>query len=170
MEKKTNTSDRLKELIQEYLLEEGVLREKINDQKLDFGFQFVFPGGTDPQGRQKGRPFTVTKPKNKNIIEIGCPTVISPEHGKKLEKEDKKQYFFSKLQKYLLTKNFLFNLDGKNNRYVIIDNIYPRKDGYISKDMFFRRVRDILTSTIYSIIMLKEICDNVMDLGEWEIK
>ena len=60
----------LKELIQEYLLDENLLRGNVKDPKLEFGFRFVFPGGTDPTGRPRGRNLTVTKPKNRDFIEI----------------------------------------------------------------------------------------------------
>jgi len=49
------------------------------------GFRFVFPKGTNPQGKPIGRPFTVVKAKNKNILEITRPVPLSPEHIKKLE-------------------------------------------------------------------------------------
>ena len=43
---KENSSN-IRDLIQEYLLDEGLLRNKLPDadKKLEFGFQFVFPPG-----------------------------------------------------------------------------------------------------------------------------
>ena len=158
-------------MIRKYLLDEGLLREKIKKPHLDFGFQFVFPKGVDPSsGRQKGRPFMVTKPKNKDFIEISSPIVIDKKQVEILQKEDKKKYFFSKLQKYLLNRNFYFQLDGKNNRYVIIDNIFLSNTGTVSKNVFFKSIRKIFTSTIYTIIILNEICSNIADLEDWEFK
>ena len=158
-------------MIRKYLLDEGLLREKIKKPQFDFGFQFVFPKGVDPSsGRQKGRPFMVTKPKNKDFIEISSPIVIDKKQVEILQKEDKKKYFFSKLQKYLLNRNFYFQLDGKNNRYVIIDNIFLSNTGTVSKNVFFKSIRKIFTSTIYTIIILNEICSNIADLEDWEFK
>ena len=151
-------------LIREYLLDENLLRGQIKDANLDYGFNFVFPAGTDPKGRQKGRTFTVVKPKGKDFIEISSPTIISPEHQTKLK--DKKKHFFAALHKYLLSKNFFFNLDAKNNRYVLIDTIFLKRDGTVSKNSFYRSVRKIFTSTVYSIVLLKEFCEDVLDLDD----
>ena len=159
---------KIKILIWEYLMDEGLMRGNVKDPKLDFGFNFIFPGGVDPKGRQIGRGFTIIKPKNKDFIEIRCGTTISPEHIKKLG--DKKKHFFAQLQKYLLSKSFFFQLDVKNNRYGIIDNIFLKKDGTISKNRFYKTIRKIFTSTIYSIVLLKEFCEVVIDFDEWKIK
>ena len=39
------SESKIETTIREYLLEEGLLRKKIQDSKLEFGFQFVFPPG-----------------------------------------------------------------------------------------------------------------------------
>ena len=64
----SDKDSKIKILIQEYLLDEGLLREKISNPKLDFGFQFMFPPGNDPRGRPIGRNMVVIKPKQKNLI------------------------------------------------------------------------------------------------------
>jgi len=156
----------IKVLIREYLLDEDVMRGQIKDPKLDFGYKFVFPGGADPQGRKRGRDFTVMKPKTKDFIEIRSGTIISPEHVAKLK--DKKKHFFGALHKYLLSKSFFFQLDAKNNMYAIIDTIFLEKDGTVSKNSFYKTVRKIFTSTIYSIVLLKEFCDDILDLSDAE--
>jgi len=60
----TDTADNIKNLIQDYLLDEGLLRNKIpiDEKKLDFGLQFVFPPGPIAQ------KMVVIKPKNKDLI------------------------------------------------------------------------------------------------------
>lgn len=60
---------RIKQLIREYLLDESLLRGKIDDPKLDFGFQFIFPPGKDPLGRQIGRNMVVINPKKKRFVD-----------------------------------------------------------------------------------------------------
>ncbi|MHA1932144.1 MAG: DUF2299 family protein, partial [Promethearchaeota archaeon] len=70
----------IKNLVQEYLIDEGLLREKISDSKLDFGFQFIFPPGNDHMGRPIGRRMVVIKPKNKTLIVISLGTQISKQH------------------------------------------------------------------------------------------
>ena len=70
----------IKQLIQDYLLDEGLLRGKIPDPKLNFGFQFIFPPGKDPLGRQIGRNMVVIRPKNKNLIVVSLGVQISEPH------------------------------------------------------------------------------------------
>ena len=57
---------KIKNLIREYLLDEGILRENVKDPKIEFGFSFIFPPG----------------PMNKIII----TTVEAPEYDGKCEK------------------------------------------------------------------------------------
>ena len=54
---------KIKYLIREYLIEEGLLRQKLPDseKKLEFGFQFVFP--PSPVGQN----MFVLKPKQKKL-------------------------------------------------------------------------------------------------------
>ncbi|MHA1459225.1 MAG: DUF2299 family protein [Promethearchaeota archaeon] len=70
----TDKANNIKSLIQDYLLDEGLLRNKIpiNDKKLEFGFQFVFPPGPIAQ------KMVVINPKNKDLIIISNPIQISP--------------------------------------------------------------------------------------------
>ncbi|MHA2186093.1 MAG: DUF2299 family protein [Promethearchaeota archaeon] len=85
-----------KRLIREYLLDEGLLREKVSNPKLEFGFQFIFPPGNDPAGRPIGRRMVVIKPKNRKLIVISLGTQISQQHIDALNslKDDKKMQFF----------------------------------------------------------------------------
>lgn len=163
-----NQESPINRILREYLLEEELMRGKINDPNLEFGYKFVFPGGMDPQGRQRGRDFTVIQPKGKNVIELRSGTMISPEHVKKLG--DKKKHFYAALHKYLLSKNFLFQLDAKQNRYALIDVYFLNLGGTISKNTFFKMVRKIFTSTIYSVVLLQEFCEDVLDLGDLELR
>jgi hypothetical protein len=76
----TDSESNIKHLIQEYLLDEGLLRSKIplDNNKLQFGFQFVFPKGPLAQ------KMVVIKPKNKDLIVISNPIQIAPQHVKAL--------------------------------------------------------------------------------------
>ena len=64
----------IKVLIQEYLTQEGLLKENLVDPKIEFGFKFVFPPVP------MGKIMFVIKPKNKNIIIITIGTQISEPH------------------------------------------------------------------------------------------
>ena len=79
---------------------------------------------------------------------------------------NRRLHFYAALHKYLLSKNFFFRLDAKNNRYVIIDSIFFKKDGTVSKNSFYKCVRKIFTSSVYSIVLLREYCEDVLDLGD----
>jgi hypothetical protein len=146
----------IKELIQEYLLDEGLLRNKLpdTDQKLEFGFQFVFPPGPVSQ------KMVVLKPKNKDLIIISNPIQIAPQHIKALDSMDvsKKQSFFMELRKYFLAKDVFYRIDTQNNRFEISDQIFLKKDGSISKNSFFKSIRKVFTCSAFSNIILNEFC------------
>ena len=151
-----------KVLIREYLLDGGLFRENINDPKLDFGFQFAFPKGTTPDGRQVGKNFAVVKPKNKDLIQISCGTQISAEHVKKLNSlpGKGKLKFFKDIQKVFFLKEVYFSLDAKNHRYNVSDTIFLKKDGSVSKNAFYRSVRKIFGVVMYSVFVLEEHCSS----------
>ncbi len=162
---------RTRTLIHDYLLDEEILKGNFKDPKLDFGFKVIFPSGVDTiSGRQIGRLFMVLKPKNKDQIRINTATIISEKHLEILEKEKKKEFFFKKLRKYLLNRNLYYSLEIKNNRYVIEDVIYLSNNGTVSKNLFFKSIRKLFSSSAYTIILLGEICSNVIDLDDWELK
>ncbi|MFX1375857.1 MAG: DUF2299 family protein [Promethearchaeota archaeon] len=156
-----NSKEReIKLLIQEYLLDEGLLRGKISDKRLDFGFQFIFPPGNDPMGRSIGRNMAVIKPKDKNLIVISLGTQISKPHVDALNslKEEKKMQFFWELRKFFLVKDLFYRIDIPNFRYEIIDHIFLKDDGSVSKNSFFKSIRRIFDGAAYSNIILGEFC------------
>ena len=62
--------DKVKNLIQEYLLDEKLLREKLKNPNIEFGFVFVYPPGPS------SRPLTVFRPKNKDFLMFSIGTQI----------------------------------------------------------------------------------------------
>ncbi|MFX1303507.1 MAG: DUF2299 family protein [Promethearchaeota archaeon] len=156
----SNKESKIKQLIQDYLLEEGLLRGKIPDPKLDFGFQFVFPPGKDPFGRQIGRNMVVFRPNNKNLLVVSLGIQISEPHTNalnSLENERKFNYFMD-LRKSFLLKDVFYRIDIKNYRYEIIDQTFLNKDGFISKNSFFKSIRKVFNCAAYSNIILGEYC------------
>ncbi|MFX0022412.1 MAG: DUF2299 family protein [Candidatus Hermodarchaeota archaeon] len=151
---------KIKQLIQDYLLDEGLLREKISDPKLDFGFRFIFPPGTDPLGRQVGRSMVVFQPKDKNLIIVSLGIQISEPHVKALDslENNKKLNFFMDLRKSFLLKDVFFRIDIKNNRFEIIDQYFLDKNELFSKNSFFKTVRKVFNCAAYSNIILSEYC------------
>lgn len=150
----------IKQLIQDYLLDEGLLRGKIPDPKLNFGFQFIYPPGKDPLGRQIGRNMVVIRPKNKNLIVVSLGVQISEPHIKALNslENSKKMNFFMDLRKSFLLKDVFYRIDIKNHRFEITDQIFLNQDGFISKNSFYKSVRKVFNCAAYSNIILGEYC------------
>jgi hypothetical protein len=156
----SNKKSKIKQLIQDYLLEEGLLRGKISDPKLEFGLQFIFPPGKDPIGRQIGRNMVVIQPKQKNIIIVSLGVQISKPHINALKslEDHKKMNFFMDLRKSFLLKDVFYRIDTKNYRYEITDQIFLNKDEFISKNSFFNIIRKVFNCGTYSNIILGEYC------------
>jgi len=156
----TNIDSDIKQLIQDYLLDEGLLRGKISDPKLDFGFQFIFPPGKDPLGRPVGRNMVVFRPKNKNIIIVSLGVQISKPHVKALNSLEnaKKMNFFMDLRKSFLLKDVFYRIDIKNHRFEIIDQRFLNKSEVISKNSLFNMIRKVFNCAAYSNIILGEYC------------
>ena len=152
----TNSESNIKDLIQEYLLDEGLLRNKIpiDKKKLEFGFGFLFPLGLIAQ------KMVVIKPKNKDLIIISNPIQISPQQVEalnSLENNGKISFFFD-LRKFFLVKDVFFRIDTQKFRYEISDQMFLKKDGTISKNSFFKSVRKVFTCSAYSNMLLNEYC------------
>jgi hypothetical protein len=152
----TDKESTIQHLIQEYLLDEGLLRNKLppDDKKLDFGFQFIFPPGPIAQ------KMVVIKPKNKDLIIISNPMQIAPQQVEALKalKDNRMFYFFVDIRKFFLAKDVFFRIDTQNFRYEISDQIFLKRDGSISKNSFFKSIRRIFTCAAYSNMILSEYC------------
>lgn len=153
----TDTPNNIKNLIQDYLLDEGLLRDKIpiDDTKLEFGFQFVFPK-IGPIAQK----MVVIKPKNKDLIIISNPIQISPQQVEDLNslKDNRKFFFFMDIRKFFLIKDVFFRIDIQKFRYEISDQMFLKKDGTISKNSFFKSIRKVFTCSAYSNMILNEYC------------
>ena len=152
-----DTANNIKNLIQDYLLDEGLLRNKISidEKKLEFGFQFVFP----PVGLI-AQKMVVIKPKDKDLIIISNPIQISPEQVEALNslKDNRKFFFFMDIRKFFLVKDVFFRIDTQKFRYEISDQMFLKKDGTISKNSFFKSIRKVFTCSAYSNMLLNEYC------------
>ncbi len=160
---------KIKELIREYLLDEGLLREKIDDPKLEFGFQFIFPPGKDPLGRQIGRNMVVIKPKKKDLLIVSLGLRISEPHIKILNslENEKRMKFFIELRKSFLLKDVFYRIDIKNFRYEMSDQVFLNDVGIISKRSFFKSIRRVFNCAAYSNIILGEYCAGKIKPGDF---
>lgn len=152
--KMSSNEKKIKGLIREYLLDEGILRENIKDPRLEFGFKFEYPPGKNPLGRPIGKPFTVVNPKNKDRLEILINIGIAPETIKLFE--PRKIELFNELKKLFLSMHVLYNIDVNNNRFSIIDIVYLDNNKFISKNSFYRSVRVLHDTIIHSFIIIGE--------------
>ncbi|MFX0057195.1 MAG: DUF2299 family protein [Candidatus Hodarchaeota archaeon] len=151
----SDNESNIKHLIREYLLEEGLLRQKIPDNnKLEFGFQFIFPPGPIAQ------KMVAIQPKNKDLIIVSNPIQIAPQHIEALNslEEQKKIQFFMDLRKFFLLRDVFFRIDNKNYRFEISDQIFLKADGTISKNSFYKSIRKVFTCSAYSNMILTEYC------------
>ena len=145
---------KIESTIRDYLIEEGLLRKKIKDPKLEFGYQFSFPPG------QGGHIMAVFKPKNKNLIIISSGTQISDQHINALNllKNDKKLHYFMDLRKFFLLKDVFFRIDVNHYRYEISDQKFLKEDRIISKNSLFKSIRKVFNCAAYSNIILAQYC------------
>ncbi len=161
----TDNESNIKHLIQEYLLDEGLLRKKIpiDDKKLEFGFQFIFPPSPIAQ------KMVVLKPKSKDLIIISNPIQIAPQQVDALNalEDNKKLQFFVDLRKFFLIRDVFFRIDTQKFRYEISDQIFLKKDGTISKNSFFKSVRKVFTCAAYSNMILTEYCMGKIKPGDY---
>ncbi len=156
----TQVDEKLRHLIMDYLSDEGILKEKIPDPKLDFGYQFYFPPGVDPQGRQRGQVMAVYKPINKDILIFSIGTQIADVHVNALNAsgENRKMQFFVDLRKVFLMKDVFFRIDIPAHRFEISDQIFVDNSSNLSKNSFFKSVRKVFNAAAYSNILLGEYC------------
>ncbi|MFX0188769.1 MAG: DUF2299 family protein [Candidatus Hodarchaeota archaeon] len=147
---------KIEHLIREYLLDEGILREKIPDpdSKLEFGFIFSYPP------RSKGNRMTIFKLKDKDSIILSLQTQMPKKEIKTFDslKNNDKIQFFAFLRKYFINKEIYFRIDAQNYKYEISEQIFLKKDGIISKNSIFKRIRKLYSCFLFSTIILKEFC------------
>jgi hypothetical protein len=162
MEQSQNIQDK----IREYLLDEEILRKKIESDNVEFGFQFVFPPGK----HKRVQKMNVFQPKHKDLLIISIGTQISPHHVEALEDQGAKIQFFKELRKVLHLKNMFFFIDAQNHRYEISEQFFF-DEVLISKNEFYRLVRNVFNTQAYSNLLLIDFCsgefqpDDVGDSG-----
>ena len=151
----------IKVLIQEYLTQEGLLKENLVDPKIEFGFKFVFPPVP------MGKIMFVVKPKtkNKDLVVITIGTQISEPHINALNalENNKKLQFFLDLRKFFLLKDVYFRIDVEYFRYEISDQMFVEKEE-ITKNIFYNSVKKVFNCDAYSNIILEEYCSGKVKL------
>jgi len=120
----------------------------------EFGFIISFPPGP------KGQNMSIYKLKNKNCIYITIRTQVSEKFIKTLTslKDNKTFQFFNDIRKYFLIKEVYFRIDIQNFKFEIHEQIYPDREGYISKDTLFKGIQKVFYCYVFSHILLEEYC------------
>lgn len=141
------------ERIIDYCLEEGILREKLpSNENFEFGYLIEYPPNNPLPKR-----LSIFQPKNKHFIIIQLAVQISEEHIKgfeRLPQQNAKLIYFEFLNRSFLSKNILFRLDEKNNRFIISEQLF--EEG-ITIDLFYRMIRRIVNEAILANLLLSDI-------------
>jgi len=150
----SNRELNLEGLIREYLSDEGILEEKLQGSDFEFGFIISFPPGP------KSQNMSIYKLKNKNSVYITIRTQISEKYSKPLSslKDNKTFQFFNDIRKYFLIKEVYFRIDPQNFKFEIHEQMYPDRDGFISKDTLFKGIQKVFYCYVFSHILLEEYC------------
>jgi hypothetical protein len=144
---------KLKALIRKYILDiGGLLKEEIDEPKLEFGFRFIYP-------HQNGRLLIVLKTKKTDFIEISCPSNLPDQYINALNslEERDKSHFAKRLQKEILfnkSVDFMYDFSVKFT-VVVMDRIYIEQDT-ISKNEFFRIVRNIYSTANLIVFFVED--------------
>ena len=142
---------KLEETIRDYAIDEGILGKKLSDNpKLDFSYTINFP-----PNNPKPMKLMILKPKDRKAIIIQSNIQIRKEHVDAINKKDPLglKKFFIIFQKYMLTKNMLYNIDLKKFRYSIIETIYP--DG-LTEQFFYTTIRAVFNTSVFMNMTLMD--------------
>ena len=150
----SNRELNLESLIREYLLDEGLLKKKLSSSDVDFGFVFSFPPGP------KSQNMSVFKPKSRNFIHIAVRIQLSKKHADALNslKGNKKFEFFNNIRNYFITKEVYFKIDTNKLIIEIIEQIFPDRDGFIPKNIFFKAVQKIFYCFLFTNLLVDDYC------------
>lgn len=142
----------VEDLLHKYLLEGGVLKDKLISPNFDFGFIISFPPGS------KSQNLSVYKPKNLNSIFITIRFQISQEKATVLNslKRETKEQFINNLTKYLLIREVLFKINLQKLLIEIHEQIFPDKKGYFSKNSLFKLIQKVFYCYLSSNLLLEE--------------
>lgn len=149
-----NKDIKVENLIRDYLLDEGLLKEKLSSPDVDFGFVFSFPPGP------KSQNMSVFKPKSRNFIHIAARIQLSKKHADALNslKNNKKFEFFNNIRNYFIAKEVYFKIDTNKLIIEIIEQIFPDTDGFIPKNNFFKAVQKVFYCFLFSNLLVDDYC------------
>ena len=143
-----------KNLIRNYLTDEGILIEEIKDAKFKFEYKFTYPPSA------KGQKITIVRLQEKDYILIFSGVQIPDQFIKIITKfKDAKKYqLFNDLKKIFILKDYFYKIDIPKYRFEISDQLFFKTNGYISKNTLFQGLRKLYSCIVYSKIVIEEYC------------
>ena len=168
MAKKQNQETRLNALIRNYIAKIGELGKEIKNPNLEFGFLFYHPKGftKEKSGKIKyhGRVFQANKPKKGDLVVISHRTNISPEHIKVMQTSKEKMFkVYDELIKIFFIKNVEYNINLKENFFILSNPIYFDDNKKISMNQFYKTLRNLLYADLYSMMIIQKECSGKID-------
>ena len=138
------------ETIKDWIVDEGIFREKKLDDNADFHYIIEFP---------KDNIMDVVKPRGKDFIVIACATQVSPQHLELMNKSSLEERSEFLLDLNMSINQFLVDcqlaVDQNSNllqQYVITYQIF--EDG-ISKNSLFDSFKRVFKSKIQCVWLIE---------------
>lgn len=137
----------MEEKIKDWLIDEGLFREKKVDDNADFHYIIEFP---------KDNIMDVVKPKGKDCVVIGCATQVAQEHINLMMSStpSNRKDFLLDLQfginSYFVDFELNINQDLLQ-QFIITDNIF--EDG-LTKNEFIRTIKRVFKAKIHCIWLI----------------
>ena len=137
--------------IRDWLREEGLFREKIQDNESNFHFIVEYP---------EGNSVDLIQPKGKeDMLIIGCATNISPEHAVLLKKSGSKEK--QKLIwdfKFTINQMLLdFQIDHPNNEiktFIVSDELYEDR---LTKHKLIFKIKKIFKCKLQCMLLVEKM-------------
>jgi hypothetical protein len=137
----------IEEKVKDWLVDEGMFREKKVDDNAEFHYIIEFP---------KDNIMDVVKPKGKDCIIIGCATQVAQEHMDLMisSTPEIRRSFLLDLQvginKFFVDFELNVNQDLLQ-QFIITDSIY--EDG-LSKNEFIRTIKRVFKAKLHCIFLI----------------
>ena len=119
--------------VKNWLADEGVFREKAADENADFHFVIEFP---------KDNVMDVVKPKEKDVIVIGCATQVAPEHISLMQNASPQE-----------KNKFLFDISTNLNLFLVDYELKVDQD-ILPKDALFKTIKRVFKAKLHCIMLL----------------
>ncbi len=133
-------------MLKEWLIEEGIFRKEIEDEKSEFRYLVEFPSGS-------GQVCEVLKPKGKDFVLVVGGIVLAEKHYKALHSMDrrKKMELIHKWKMDLLFREVEFRMipDAENLERIEFQGVIY--DEELTKPKLMRMLREVFRCKLYII-------------------